>query len=248
MNNTMKSISKLLLAIILVAVSSDAYSQVSKNILYLESPIAYEGKTSTSFKVSQVFDKCALAKEATCNNSDSYNGKTVLIMGKLFYDDQIVTVTLPMMVGVYKYDTPMGVSKVVPVISQSLKVDKPATKESNRLLMTDNLPQNDSTKSGNEGIGLSKYESNISWELEGRTLRGSKIVPVYINKEDGIVVIRITVDENGEVITAEVAPGTDITTKSLQVSAIAAAKKTKFNAVSGKENQMGTITYKFELR
>lgn len=96
--------------------------------------------------------------------------------------------------------------------------------------------------------GHAKTGNNNSWSLAGRSLRGTMALPTYKEQEEGTVVIRITVNENGDVIIAEVAPGTDITSKRLHNEAIAAAKKTKFNAIPGKKNQTGTITYKFELR
>lgn len=95
--------------------------------------------------------------------------------------------------------------------------------------------------------GHAKTGNNNSWSLAGRSLRGAMALPAYGEQEEGTIVIRITVNENGDVIIAEVAPGTDITSKRLHNAAIEAAKKTKFNAIPGKKNQSGTITYKFSL-
>lgn len=95
--------------------------------------------------------------------------------------------------------------------------------------------------------GHAKTGNNNSWSLEGRSIRGEMARPAYGEQEEGTIVVRITVNENGDVIIAEIAPGTDITSKKLHNAAIAAAKKTRFNAIPGKKNQSGTITYKFSL-
>jgi len=61
-------------------------------------------------------------------------------------------------------------------------------------------------------------------------------------------VVEITVDPQGNVIKAEIhLRGTNIDNASMRKSAIEAARKTKFNAISGKQNQIGTITYNFRL-
>lgn len=96
--------------------------------------------------------------------------------------------------------------------------------------------------------GHAKTGSNNSWSLDGRSIRGTMATPTYTDQEEGTIVVRIMVNENGDVINADIAPGTDITSKRLHNAALAAAKKTKFNAIPTKKNQSGTITYKFELR
>ncbi len=249
----MKSFIKLSLTIVFLSISSVLYSQI-KNIRYLESPSIYEGKNLTSFKVIRVFDQCALARESEDTYSKSFYGKTVLILGDLFYDEQIVTMVDPMMVGIYKYETNFGSSKTVPVIkatsvlSEQEKKDRQKEDLQSRL---GNILGSTSTGSAGRLIGISnnaKAGSNTPWSLEGRSLRGTMALPTYKEQEEGTIVVRITVNENGDVVIAEVAPGTDITSKSLHNEAISAAKKTKFNAAPGKKYQSGTITYKFELR
>lgn len=216
------------LVIMVFVVASVAHAQIKKNIRYLEAPTAYENKKSTSFKVIQVFDDGALAREESEKYSGYYYGKTVMILGDLFYDEQIVEIKNPMFVGLYKYS-----EKTVPVIKPS---SKPSEKE-------DTEDPNDAPLKEHAKTGLSN-----SWTLDGRSIRGVLAKPVYGDHEEGTIVIRIMVNENGDVILAEIAPGTDVTSKNLRNAAIAAAKKTKFNAISTKNNQSGTITYKFELR
>ena len=90
---------------------------------YFERPVNYGEKTETSFKVLQVLDTCALAQEFTDTLSEAsvvYDGNTVLLLGKDFYDDQIVTVKKPQRVGTYKYKY-YGEPKTVPVIKGEME-------------------------------------------------------------------------------------------------------------------------------
>ncbi|MBS7363986.1 MAG: TonB family protein [Paludibacteraceae bacterium] len=228
MEQLLKNITKTL-CIIFIQITPTVHAQISKNIRYLETPTVYEGKDITSFKVFQVFDECALARESENKYSDSYYGKTVLILGDLFYDEQIVTIKNPILVGIYKYDTNGGISKTVPVIKQN------GTHENKKSSST----ISDKVTSQEQ----KNLNSNNSWSLDGRTIRGTMATPTYKDQEEGTIVVRIMVNENGDVINANIAPGTDITSKHLHNAAINAAKKTKFNAISTKKNQSGTITY-----
>ena len=71
-------------------------------IVYLEKVESYENKTVTSFKVSQVLSDAALMREVSDKERERYFGKTVLVYGKYFYDDQVVTVKNPRIVGIYR--------------------------------------------------------------------------------------------------------------------------------------------------
>lgn len=88
----------------------------------LDNPVCYENKTETSFKVFQVFSNGALAKEISDEKEISgeemkwYLGKTVVVLGKNYYDDQILTVKNPQRVGTYSYINKDGMSMTVPVI------------------------------------------------------------------------------------------------------------------------------------
>lgn len=87
-------------------------------IQYLESPVSYENKTESSFKVLQVLGNAALAKEASdkVGNEVMYLGNVVLLLGEDFYSDQVVIVKNPKRVGTYSYTTNSGMPKTVPVI------------------------------------------------------------------------------------------------------------------------------------
>lgn len=88
----------------------------------LDNPVCYENKTETSFKVFQVFSNGALAKEISDDKEISgeemkwYLGNTVVVLGKNYYDDQILTVKNPQRVGTYSYINKDGMSMTVPVI------------------------------------------------------------------------------------------------------------------------------------
>ncbi len=82
----------------------------------LDNPVCYENKTETSFKVFQVFSNGALAKEISGEEMKWYLGNTVVVLGKNYYDDQILTVKNPQRVGTYSYINKDGMSMTVPVI------------------------------------------------------------------------------------------------------------------------------------
>lgn len=88
----------------------------------LDNPVCYENKTETSFKVFQVFSNGALAKEISDEKEISgeemkwYLGNTVVVLGKNYYDDQILTVKNPQRVGTYSSINKDGMSMTVPVI------------------------------------------------------------------------------------------------------------------------------------
>jgi TonB family protein len=89
-----------------------------------------------------------------------------------------------------------------------------------------------------------------SFDLSGRSLRGGSLQrPAYDIQEEGAIVLEITVDPQGNVIQAEIRlRGTNIENANMRKSAIEAAKRTKFNAISSTQNQIGTITYRYTLK
>ncbi len=92
-------------------------------VQYLEKPVSYESKEETSFKVLQVLDEGALAREASdiIGGDVMYFGNIVLVIGQNYYSDQIITVRSPMRVGTYSYTTNGGMPKTVPVINGEMK-------------------------------------------------------------------------------------------------------------------------------
>ncbi|MDR2584653.1 MAG: TonB family protein [Prevotellaceae bacterium] len=104
-------------------------------------------------------------------------------------------------------------------------------------------PPDGNTREGNpEGVP--------SAALQGRDVLGSLPLPQYNANVGGTVVVRISVDQYGNVTGATVTQtGTTVQDKTLWDAAVAAAKKAKFNtSASAPVIQQGTITYLFRLK
>lgn len=105
-------------------------------------------------------------------------------------------------------------------------------------------PFGNSDHGANEGVG-----GYGSFNLNGRSIgEGGLPRPAYTIQEEGRIVINITVDPKGNVIFAEIGRGTNIDNASMRKSALDAAKRAKFNSISGANNQSGTITYVYKLK
>ena len=88
-----------------------------------------------------------------------------------------------------------------------------------------------------------------SFNLGGRSLgEGGLPRPVYNVQDEGRVVVTITVNPAGHVIATSINRQTNTVNPALRKAAEDAAKKARFNAVSGLNNQTGTITYHFNLK
>lgn len=87
-----------------------------------------------------------------------------------------------------------------------------------------------------------------SYSLSGRSIgSGGLPRPSFTAQVEGTIVIEITVDPSGKVISTNIAPGTTISDYSMRQSALQSAAKARFNAIDGLNNQVGTITYKYRL-
>ncbi len=85
-----------------------------------------------------------------------------------------------------------------------------------------------------------------TFDLGGRSLgEGGLPRPVYNVPDEGKVVVTITVNPAGHVIATGINRQTNTVNSTLRKAAEDAAKKARFNAVSGLNNQTGTITYNF---
>ena len=95
--------------------------------------------------------------------------------------------------------------------------------------------------SGNQGTG-------VSFDLSGRSAR-SLPKPVYPGDDEGVVIVKVTVDKNGNVTAAEPgARGTTIMDQRFWNEARQAALKAKFNVDNNAPAfQQGTISYRFRL-
>ena len=76
------------------------------------SPIPFENSKTARFKVFQAFNGCALAQTGY---GWSYSDPIVVLVGT-YYDDQIVKIKNPMIVGRYTYTTKENRERTVPVI------------------------------------------------------------------------------------------------------------------------------------
>jgi TonB family protein len=90
--------------------------------------------------------------------------------------------------------------------------------------------------------------NGISFSLDGRTSL-SLPKPNYPGNEEGVVVVKVTVDKNGLVKTAETGVrGSTTSDPNLLAEAKKAALKAKFNVdANAPAVQVGTITYRFVL-
>lgn len=104
---------------------------------------------------------------------------------------------------------------------------------------TGNMPDGAATGTGGYG----------TFDLGGRSLgKGGLPRPVYNVQDEGKVVVTITVNPAGQVIATSINRQTNTVNPALRKAAEDAARKARFNAVDGLNNQMGTITYYFELK
>lgn len=111
---------------------------------------------------------------------------------------------------------------------------------------TDQTP---GSPNGNASQGkLSGTGAYGTWDLGGRDMEGSLPKPVYNVQEEGCVVVTITVDPNGNVISSSINKRTNTTNAELRNAAMKAAKMTKFSHSGRPDNQTGTITYYFRLQ
>lgn len=103
---------------------------------------------------------------------------------------------------------------------------------------------------GNASVGKpSGAGSYGSFDLGGRSLgEGGLPRPVYNVQDEGRVVVDITVNPAGFVIATAINRHTNTVNPSLRKAAEDAARKARFNAVGGLNNQQGTITYYFNLK
>lgn len=88
-----------------------------------------------------------------------------------------------------------------------------------------------------------------NFDLSGRSIGPEGLPrPVYNVQEEGVVVINIVVNPEGQVVSTGLNPKTNTVNPALRKAAEDAAKRARFNAVSGVNNQAGTITYQFNLK
>ncbi len=88
-----------------------------------------------------------------------------------------------------------------------------------------------------------------TFNLGGRSIgEGGLPRPVYNVQDEGRVVVTITVNPAGQVISTSINKRTNTVNAALRKAAEEAARKARFNQVDGVNNQTGTITYYFKLK
>lgn len=89
---------------------------------YLEKPVSYENKKETSFKVFQVLGNAALATEISTEGLiPLFIGKTVVLLGKDYYNNEVITVKNPQRIGTYSYTSKDDKQMTVPVIQGEME-------------------------------------------------------------------------------------------------------------------------------
>jgi TonB family protein len=105
-------------------------------------------------------------------------------------------------------------------------------------------PTGNSSEGQSSGVG-----GYGTFDLNGRSLgSGGLPRPIYNVQEEGRVVVTITVNPAGQVIHTSINKRTNTANAALRKAAEDAARKARFNAVTGVNNQTGTITYYFKLK
>ena len=106
------------------------------------------------------------------------------------------------------------------------------------------------SKDGNSPSGVKTGTGGYgTFDLGGRSIgEGGLPRPVYNVQEEGRVVVSITVNPAGHVIATSINRQTNTVNTALRKAAEDAARRARFNAVEGVNNQTGTITYYFNLR
>ena len=116
----------------------------------------------------------------------------------------------------------------------------------------ENTSETEGTPGSTEGNATQGKPTGVgsygTWDLGGRDMLGELPRPAYSIQEEGRVVVTITVDPEGNVIDTRINNRTNTTNLQLRQAAEQAAKRTKFNAIGGANNQTGTITYYFKLK
>lgn len=101
------------------------------------------------------------------------------------------------------------------------------------------------------GVSASGQSGYGNYDLGGRKIgKGGLPRPAYNSQAQGKVVIKITVNPEGNVLYTDVdLKNTNIQDLSLHNAALKAAKKAQFNKITNSvDNQVGTITYFFNLK
>lgn len=98
---------------------------------------------------------------------------------------------------------------------------------------------------GGVNVGVGGFGS---YSLSGRKLVGALPRPSFTAQVEGTIVVQITVDPSGKVISTNLGTGTTISDYAMRQSAMKAARSARFTETDGINNQVGTITYRYRLK
>ena len=105
----------------------------------------------------------------------------------------------------------------------------------------------DNDGDGNKGNPIGKGNfGGKDYNLSGRNPKAIPD-PIGVYNENAKVVVQIKVNSNGDVISAKNTTGTQTANTAIIKMAEDAARKSKWNAQPGAQDQIGTITYIFKL-
>jgi len=163
-------------------------------------------------------------------------------------------------------EQPKEPPKETPVEAQPVEEPKPVERTVNQNALypgrgdpaSTATSQGEAGGQGNQGVPTGAPDVHVygeggdaagnKWGLTGRGLVGRLPLPVYNVQDQGIVVVAITVDKDGNVTKASAgAKGTTTLNKALLDAAEKAARQAKFTRTNTIE-QTGTITYIFKLQ
>ena len=104
---------------------------------------------------------------------------------------------------------------------------------------------------GNSNTGNTTGEGGHGFSLKGRSLGPDGLPKPKHNvnlREDVTVVVDIRVNPAGLVVAASINKHTNTDNEVLRKAAIEAARKARFNSITGVRDQFGTITYNFKFK
>lgn len=112
---------------------------------------------------------------------------------------------------------------------------------------------NEGTQGVQTGVAAADKATGLgvqgTFDLNGRSISGDGLpIPVNTVQDEGRVVVNITVNTSGQVVATSINRRTNTVNPDLRKAAEDAAKRARFNAIDGVDNQTGTITYYFKLR
>ena len=114
-------------------------------------------------------------------------------------------------------------------------------------------PVEEGTQGVESGVSAAEKTTGVgvqgTFDLNGRDISGEGLpVPINTVQDEGRVVVNITVSPEGKVVATSINRRTNTVNPELRQAAEDAAKRARFNRISGVDNQTGTITYYFKLR